>query len=234
MKAINTLIAIVLLAVCQATFEAAYIDSSSLMKTTVETNYTCSATYFSQYLNNLMEGAAFPKECATPAIDIFSSVDVLFIEEATSFDEYLPSAEIEFTDADSMLPTVSTFTPKDNSTKLICINENAEDCPRSFTVYANLTSVVFGEKNVIYRPMHNESILNDVEEATMGYNLLSLVSVSHKRFYTETEIVDVNIIFVVAILLVIVSVAAVLAVATIDYGEDTAGLYSKFKQDKSQ
>ena len=28
--------------------------------------------------------------------------------------------------------------------------------------------------------------------------------------------------------------AAVLAVATIDYGEDTAGLYSKFKQDKSQ
>jgi hypothetical protein len=44
----------------------------------------------------------------------------------------------------------------------------------------------------------------------------------------------VNIIFVVAILLVIVSVAAVLAVATIDYGEDTAGLYSKFKQDKSQ
>lgn len=55
-----------------------------------------------------------------------------------------------------------------------------------------------------------------------------------ERFYTETEIVDVNIIFVVAILLVIVSVAAVLAVATIDYGEDTAGLYSKFKQDKSQ
>ena len=43
-----------------------------------------------------------------------------------------------------------------------------------------------------------------------------------------------NIIFVVAILLVIVSVAAVRAVATIDYGEDTAGLYSKFKQDKSQ
>ena len=43
-----------------------------------------------------------------------------------------------------------------------------------------------------------------------------------------------NIIFVVAILLVIVSVAAVLVVATIDYGEDTAGLYSKFKQDKSQ
>lgn len=43
-----------------------------------------------------------------------------------------------------------------------------------------------------------------------------------------------NIIFVVAVLLVIVGVAAVLAVATIDYGEDTAGLYSKFKQDKSQ
>ena len=43
-----------------------------------------------------------------------------------------------------------------------------------------------------------------------------------------------NIILVVGILMVSVRVAGVLAVATIDYGEDTAGLYSKFKQDKSQ
>jgi len=43
-----------------------------------------------------------------------------------------------------------------------------------------------------------------------------------------------NIIFVVVVLLLIVGAAAVFAVATIDYGEDTAGLYSKFKQDKSQ
>lgn len=51
---------------------------------------------------------------------------------------------------------------------------------------------------------------------------------------TESQIVDRNIIFVVVIILVLLGAATVYAVATIDYGEDTAGLYSKFKQDKSQ
>lgn len=116
------------------------------MKPTVEANYTCSANYFSQYLNSLMEGAAFPKECVTPGINVFSSVDVIFIEEATSFDgvslryviilEYLPSAEIEFTNADMMLSTVSSFTPESKSTNLICLNEKKEGCPASFTVMA--------------------------------------------------------------------------------------------------
>ena len=51
---------------------------------------------------------------------------------------------------------------------------------------------------------------------------------------TENQIVDRNIIFVGVIILVLLGAATVYAVATIDYGEDTAGLYSKFKQDKSQ
>ena len=116
------------------------------MKTTVEANYTCSANSFSQYLNNLMEGAAFPKKCVTPGIDIFSSIDVLFIEEATSFDgvssrialilEYLPSAEITFTNADSMMSTLTSYTPESEPTNLICLNEKKEGCPASFTVMA--------------------------------------------------------------------------------------------------
>lgn len=52
--------------------------------------------------------------------------------------------------------------------------------------------------------------------------------------YTNSEVVDVNIIFVTAIILVLLMAVTVYVVATIDYGEDTAGLYSKYKQVKSQ
>lgn len=45
---------------------------------------------------------------------------------------------------------------------------------------------------------------------------------------------DRNIIFVTAIVLVLLMAVTVYAVATINYGEDTAGLYSKYKQVKSQ
>ena len=69
----------------------------------------------------------------------------------------------------------------------------------------------------------------------------SLMTVRHFSFafilesvLTENQIVDRNIILVVVIILVLLGAATVYAVATIDYGEDTAGLYSKFKQDKSQ
>lgn len=51
--------------------------------------------------------------------------------------------------------------------------------------------------------------------------------------YTQDEIVNKNIIFVVVILLLIIGAVSVMAVANIDYGEDTAGLYSKFKQDQT-
>ena len=52
--------------------------------------------------------------------------------------------------------------------------------------------------------------------------------------YTNSEVVDVNIIFVTSIILVLLMAVTVYVVATIDYGEDTAGLYSKYKQIKSQ
>ena len=78
----------------------------------------------------------------------------------------------------------------------------------------------------------------EIEEATAGYTVLGLIALSERgcwcmlwcvaNLYKESEIIDLNIIFVVVV------AAAVFAVASIDYGEDTAGLYSKFKQDKSQ
>ena len=84
----------------------------------------------------------------------------------------------------------------------------------------------------------------EIEEATAGYTVLGLIALSERgcwcmlwcvaNLYKESEIIDLNIIFVVVVLLLIVGAAAVFAVATIDYGEYTAGLYSKFKQDKSQ
>ena len=52
--------------------------------------------------------------------------------------------------------------------------------------------------------------------------------------YSVSEVVDRNIIFVTAIILVLLMAVTVFVVATIDYGEDTAGLYSKYKQVKSQ
>ena len=52
--------------------------------------------------------------------------------------------------------------------------------------------------------------------------------------YTTSEVVDMNIIFVTSIVLVLLMAVTVYVVAAIDYGEDTAGLYSKYKQIKSQ
>lgn len=46
--------------------------------------------------------------------------------------------------------------------------------------------------------------------------------------------VDRNIIFVTVVLLLIIAAVTVIVVATIDYGDDYAGLYSKYKQEKSQ
>lgn len=51
---------------------------------------------------------------------------------------------------------------------------------------------------------------------------------------TVSEIVDRNIIVGTAIVIVLLMAVTVYVVATIDYGEDTAGLYSKYKQVKSQ
>lgn len=54
-----------------------------------------------------------------------------------------------------------------------------------------------------------------------------------ETLYTEQEILDMNIIFFVVVLLVLISAGTVYAVATIQPTEDSAGLYSKFKQDKA-
>lgn len=65
-------------------------------------------------------------------------------------------------------------------------------------------------------------------------NMISFYPVSMRALYTEEEVVEKNIIFVTVVILLIVAAATVLVVATIDYGDDYAGLYSKYKQEKSQ
>ena len=68
----------------------------------------------------------------------------------------------------------------------------------------------------------------------MGKNLIVFVTEPKVGRYTESEIVDRNIIFVTVVILLIVAAVTVFVVATIDYGDDYAGLYSKYKQEKSQ
>ena len=64
--------------------------------------------------------------------------------------------------------------------------------------------------------------------------MIAFYPVSVKMLYTKEEVVEKNIIFVTVIILLIVAAATVFVVATIDYGDDYAGLYSKYKQEKSQ
>ena len=68
----------------------------------------------------------------------------------------------------------------------------------------------------------------------MGKNLVVFVTEHKMGSYTESEVVDRNIIFVTVVLLLIIAAVTVIVVATIDYGDDYAGLYSKYKQEKSQ
>ena len=71
-------------------------------------------------------------------------------------------------------------------------------------------------------------------EAVGNRNMIAFYPVSQKTLYTEEEVVEKNIIFVTVVILLIVAAATVIVVATIDYGDDYAGLYSKYKQEKSQ
>ena len=83
-----------------------------------------------------------------------------------------------------------------------------------------------------------------VQKAAEGKTLLGMFAMHTGSFwfclwcvedrYSVSEIVDRNIIVGTAIVLVLIMAVTVYVVATIDYGEDTAGLYSKYKQVKSQ
>ena len=73
-----------------------------------------------------------------------------------------------------------------------------------------------------------------VQKAAEGKTLLGMFALHTEDRYTVSEIVDRNIIVGTAVVLVLLMAVTVYVVATIDYGEDTAGLYSKYKQVKSQ
>ena len=62
----------------------AYVKSSVSLPFTKEGNFSCNAADFSSYINSLLVNTAYPSGCMAPAVDIFDSVDVVYIEESTN------------------------------------------------------------------------------------------------------------------------------------------------------
>ena len=58
-----------------------YDTTSELIKFSAENEWACRASSFPQYLDSLLVGAAYPEECITPAVDLFSDFNVIYIEE---------------------------------------------------------------------------------------------------------------------------------------------------------
>ena len=97
-------------------------------------------------MNNLLEGAVFPDNCHTPAIDIFSSVEILYIEEVDSFDgstlfdvimlEMDVAEELVIDGAHSMLNVISSYQSETYEVQRICYSSVSKGCPSSFTRYS--------------------------------------------------------------------------------------------------
>ena len=51
----------------------------------MESGWYCRAASFNQYLASVLTDVSFPKDCVAPGLDVFSPVDVIFIEETISF-----------------------------------------------------------------------------------------------------------------------------------------------------
>ena len=63
-----------------------FVDNNNVMKPTVETEWNCRATSFPQYLASILSDASFPADCVAPGIDVFSKVNVVYIEETIYMD----------------------------------------------------------------------------------------------------------------------------------------------------
>lgn len=61
-----------------------FVDENGLMKDTVEREWSCSASSFPQYLSSILSDASFPSNCVAPGIDVFQSVNVVYLEELAS------------------------------------------------------------------------------------------------------------------------------------------------------
>ncbi|KAK8826814.1 hypothetical protein WA556_004403 [Blastocystis sp. ATCC 50177/Nand II] len=236
MKCIQLLAVITLLALAHADMTVAVVDESDLFKFSGEGDLSCSAAAFPLYLDHLLSGAAYPENCETPAVNVFEDVDVVYIEEVSSIKSVVSKDVMTVTETTTMRPIVDYYGKHAVDVSRICYSKGDANCPAGFTVVNNTQSFVFGNKTIIYRPLYNvdETATPEVVKAVGDRNMISFYPVSTRALYTEEEVVEKNIIFVTVVILLIVAAATVLVVATIDYGDDYAGLYSKYKQEKSQ
>ncbi|KAK8832363.1 hypothetical protein WA577_002839 [Blastocystis sp. JDR] len=225
---------LLVLALVQADMTVAVVDESDLFKFSGEGDLSCSASAFPLYLDHLLSGAAYPENCETPAVNVFEDVDVVYIEEVSSIKSVVSKDVMTVTETTTMRPIVDYYGKHAVDVSRICYSEGDANCPAGFTVVNNTQSFVFGNKTIIYRPLYNETATPEVVKAVGDRNMISFYPVSTRALYTEEEVVEKNIIFVTVVILLIVAAATVLVVATIDYGDDYAGLYSKYKQEKSQ
>ena len=62
----------------------AVLDESDIFKYSPEQKWSCQASSFPQYLNNLLSDASYPANCETPAINVFEDVEVVYVEEVPS------------------------------------------------------------------------------------------------------------------------------------------------------
>lgn len=67
----------------------AYVQSSVSLPYTKEGNFSCNAADFSAYINSLLVNSAYPSGCMAPAVDIFDTVDVVYIEESSNMTRML-------------------------------------------------------------------------------------------------------------------------------------------------
>lgn len=113
------------------------------MKDTVEREWSCSASSFPQYLSSILSDALFPSNCIAPGIDVFQSVNVVYLEELASLNGLIrmmcfhfidiPSqGEMNITEVDTIMTPLNSFHKNSNNIQRICLNEDAAGCPSGF------------------------------------------------------------------------------------------------------
>ena len=124
--------------------DVAVVDESDLFKFSGEENWSCRASSFPLYLDHLLSGAAYPKNCATPAVNVFEDVEVIYIEEASSFESegsseqssvgIQPTGIMTVTETTTMRPAVDYYGKRAVDVSRICYSEGNANCPAGFTV----------------------------------------------------------------------------------------------------
>ena len=122
----------------------AVVDESDLFKFSGEDDWSCRASSFPLYLDHLLSGAAYPKNCESPAVNVFEDVEVVYIEEVSSIDrehasarlriDIMPSGVMTVTETSTMRPAVDYYGKHAVDVSRICYSEGDANCPAGFTV----------------------------------------------------------------------------------------------------